>query len=437
MDILVALLVFTAAMLGCIITDTTMVAGLFVGYLAFFAVGLHRKVSARSLLDMSRDGIKDVLLVMYIMLTIGVLTATWRMSGTILYFVYYGVKLITPRIFLVAAFLLTCLVSYALGTSFGVSATVGVILMAIARSGGIHPALATGAIFSGVYFGDRGSPVSSAATVVAALTETDMYGNVKLMHKTAALPFALTTLIYAVLSWFHPIQAIDPAMLQAIETDFILSHSLLIPFIIMLVLPLLRVPIWVSCSLSIAAAGAISVFVQGMPLSEVIHACIFGYQPTSGALGDLLSGGGAASMLEVVVILIISCTYSKIFEGTGMLEDISVIFDKSVQKVGLFGTSLWLSIATVAIFCNQTIGSIVTITLLRETYRKHGATNREMAMDMQNSVILIGGMVPWSIACTVPLGFMGADPSAVPYAFFFWLVPICYALTKKKFDFSK
>ncbi|MBQ3092012.1 MAG: sodium:proton antiporter, partial [Clostridia bacterium] len=189
MDILVALLIFTAAMLGCIITDTTMVAGLFVGYLAFFAVGLHRKVSARSLLDMSRDGIKDVLLVMYIMLTIGVLTATWRMSGTILYFVYYGVKLITPRIFLVAAFLLTCLVSYALGTSFGVSATVGVILMAIARSGGIHPALAAGAIFSGVYFGDRGSPVSSAATVVAALTETDMYGNVKLMHKTAALPF--------------------------------------------------------------------------------------------------------------------------------------------------------------------------------------------------------------------------------------------------------
>lgn len=436
MDIILALSLFTAAMLGCILTDTTMVAGLFAGYLAFFAVGLHRKVSAKTLLCMSRDGIKDVLLVMYIMLTIGVLTATWRMSGTILYFVYYGVKLITPRIFLVAAFLLTCLVSYALGTSFGVSATVGVILMAIARSGGIHPALAAGAIFSGVYFGDRGSPVSSAATVVAALTGTDMYGNVKLMHKTAALPFALTTGIYAVLSWFNPIQAIDPAMLQAIETDFTLSHALLIPFVIMLILPLLRVPIWVSCSLSIAAAGAIAVLVQGMPLSEVVHACIFGYQPTSGALGDLLSGGGAASMLEVVIILIISCTYSRIFEGTGMLEDISAVFDRSVRRVGLFGTSLWLSVATVAIFCNQTIGSIVTITLLREIYKKHGASDRELAMDMQNSVILIGGMVPWSIACTVPLGFMGSDPSAVPYAFFLWLVPVCYALTKKKFNFN-
>jgi len=437
MDILIALLVFTAAMLGCIITDTTMVVGLFAGYLAYFAVGLHRKVSAKALVNMSRDGIKDVLLVMYIMLTIGVLTATWRMSGTILFFVYYGVKLITPHIFLVAAFLLTCLVSYALGTSFGVSATVGVILMAIARSGGIHPALAAGAIFSGVYFGDRGSPVSSAATVVAALTGTDMYGNVKLMHKTAALPFALTTVIYAVLSWLYPIQAIDPAMLQAIETDFTLSHSLLIPFIIMLVLPLLRVPIWVSCSFSIAAAGAIAVVVQGMPIAEVIHACIFGYQPTSGALGDLLSGGGAASMIEVVIILIISCTYSKIFEGTGKLTDILALFDRSVARVGLFGTSLWLSIATVSIFCNQTIGSIVSITLLRETYKKHGASGRELAMDMENSVILIGGMIPWSIACTVPLGFMGADPSAVPYAFFLWLVPICYALTRRKFDFSK
>lgn len=437
MDILAALVVFTAAMLSCIITDTTMAAGLFVGYLAFFAVGLHRKVSAGKLIRLSCDGIKDVLLVIYIMLTIGVLTATWRMSGTILYFVYYGVRLITPRIFIVAAFLLTCLVSYALGTSFGVSATVGVILMAIARSGGIHPALAAGAIFSGVYFGDRGSPVSSASTVVAALTGTDMYGNVKLMHKTAALPFALTTIIYAVISWFNPIQAIDPAILTAIETDFTLSHTLLIPFVIMLVLPLLRVPIWVSCSLSIAAAGAISVFVQGMSLSEVIHACIFGYQPASGALGDLLSGGGAVSMLEVVIILIISCTYSKIFEGTGMLEDISVLFDRSVARIGLFGTSMWLSIASVAIFCNQTIGSIVSITLLRETYKKHGASSRELAIDMENSVILIGGMVPWSIACTVPLGFMGADPSAVPYALFLWLVPLCYWITKKKFDLSK
>ena len=437
MDILLALGLFTAAMLGCIITDTTMTLGLLVGYLAFFAVGLYRKVSARKLLTLSAEGIKDVLLVMYVMLTIGVLTATWRMSGTILYFVYYGVKLITPRIFLVAAFLLTCLVSYALGTSFGVSATVGVILMAIARSGGIHPGLAAGAIFSGVYFGDRGSPVSSAATVVAALTGTDMYGNVKLMHRTAALPFALTTVIYAVLSWFNPIRAIDPVMLQAIESDFVLSHTLLIPFIIMLILPLLRVPIWVSCSASIVAAGAISVFVQGMPASEVIHACIYGYQPTSGALGDLLSGGGAASMIEVVIILIISCTYSKIFEGAGMLNDISSIFDRSVSKIGLFGTSIWLSIASVAIFCNQTIGSIVSITLLKETYKRHGASNRELAMDMENSVILIGGMIPWSLACSVPLGFMGSDPSAVPYAFFLWLVPICYALRKKKFDFTK
>ena len=67
----------------------------------------------------------------------------------------------------------------------------------------------------------------------------------------------------------------------------------------------------------------------------------------------------------------------------------------------------------------------------------HLVTNLVMVGIHPRETIMIGGMVPWSIACTVPLGFMGADPSAVPYAFFFWLVPICYALTKKKFDFSK
>ena len=435
MDMAVSLGLFTAAMLGCVFFDLSTIYGLSAGYVIFALAALRRKCTLKRLISVSASGIKDVLVVIKILLIIGALTATWRMSGTIVYFVYYGVRLITPRLFVISAFLLTCVISYALGTSFGVSATVGVILMAIAVSGGVNPALAAGAIFSGVYFGDRGSPVASSANVVAAMTGTDIYGNVKLMHKTAAAPFIMTCIIYAALSISNPIGIMSTDMLSAIEKDFNLSHLLICPVIIMLVLPLFKVSISSTCTLSIAAAGAVSIFIQNDSLPAFIKTCLFGYTPGSSALGSMLQGGGIFSMAEVIVILIISCTYSKIFEDTGMMSGISAGIGRFISRFGRFPACFLFGTAAVCVFCNQTIASIVAATMLKEAYTKSGGTMRELAIDLENSVILTAGIVPWSIASSAPLNFMGADSSAIPYAFLLFLIPLWYAATKKKISF--
>ena len=109
-----------------------------------------------------------------------------------------GVKLVAPGLFLVVAFLLCVALSYVLGTSYGVSSTMGVILMALARSGGVDPIITAGVILSGVYFGDRCSPASSAASLVAAVTDTDLYQNVRQMLRTGLLPTLLTLGVYGV-----------------------------------------------------------------------------------------------------------------------------------------------------------------------------------------------------------------------------------------------
>ena len=46
---------------------------------------------------------------------------------------------------------------------------------------------------------------------------------------------------------------------------------------------------------------------------------------------------------------------------------------------------------------------------------------------------MISGLIPWSIACSVPLAMLGADNSAVLYAQLLWLIPLCYLFTKKWF----
>lgn len=57
----------------------------------------------------------------------------------------------------------------------------------------------------------------------------------------------------------------------------------------------------------------------------------------------------------------------------------------------------------------------------------------ELAMDIENSGIMIAGLIPWSIACSVPLSMLRADVGAVPYGLLLWLTPLCYAFTKRWF----
>ncbi|MDO4177165.1 MAG: Na+/H+ antiporter NhaC family protein, partial [Bacillota bacterium] len=173
MGLIIAFIIFIGSMITMLITGHSMVWALLVGLLLFTVLGLHKLKKGeeqlgivegiKELASNSWGSIKESLIVIEVMLIIGFITAAWRVSGTITVFVYYGMKVIVPPLFLVITFLLSCLLSYALGTSFGVAGTVGVIFMALARSGAVNPVITAGVIMSGIYFGDRGSPVSSSA----------------------------------------------------------------------------------------------------------------------------------------------------------------------------------------------------------------------------------------------------------------------------------
>lgn len=432
MALFIAFIIFMASVIDALIFGYSLIFALLVGLVAFMIVGHRMGHSFKSLCKMGIDSNKDSLIVIEVMLIIGFLTASWRVSGTVTIFVYYGMKIITPSLFLIIAFLLSCLLSYALGTSFGVAGTVGVIFMTLARSGGVDPVLAAGTIMSGIYFGDRCSPVSSSANLVAAVTKTDIFTNVKAMMKTAILPLVLAAGIYVVVSVMNPISHVDPELIRAFETEFNLSLWAFVPAILMLALPLIKVSVLVSMGLSIASAVLVAWLIQEIPLLEVIKACIFGYEATGDGLGTLLNGGGLVSMLEIVVILLISCCYSGIFTGTGMLDKLQEKLTSACTKFGRFTIMVLISIGSAACFCNQTIATLMCNDLLKKPYLDEGGTEEELAIDMENSVILIACMVPWSIGCSVPLGFFDVGPKAVLFAFYMWLVPICYWFTKKK-----
>lgn len=420
---------FLAMVAGCLITGLSVAWALLGGLALFWALGRRQGFTHRQLWEMAWKKCKKSLIVVEIIFLIGIITGLWRAGGTIAYCIVKGVELVTPGLFLVVAFLLCAALSYVLGTSYGVSSTMGVILMALARSGGVDPVLTAGVVLSGVYFGDRCSPASSAASLVAAVTDTDLYRNVRQMLRTALLPTLLTLGLYVALSLRHPLSQLDQGVLSALESGFTISWTALLPAAVMFLLPLCKAPIKWAMAASIAVAAVLAVAVQGFTPWQVLVMAWEGYHPADPALNAVVGGGGITSMMVSYVIVILTGLYSGILEGTGDLEPLQHKAEALAGKIGAFPAMIAVATLTAMVLCNQAVTCILSEQLLRRSYDDR----EELAMDIENSGILIAGLIPWSIACSIPLAMLGADSRALAYAFLLWLIPLCYLFTKRFF----
>ena len=426
MELAIAFILFIICVAVSLILDISMLAPLLVGFVLFTALAAKNGFALKTVLKMAVGSLKESFIVVGILLLIGCLTGLWRSSGTVAYFVTLGVSVMPPSFFLLAAFLLSAAMSFAIGTSFGVTATAGVIIMSIAHAGGISPIPVAGAVLSGVYVGDRGSPASSAANLVAAVTGTDVEKNIKIMLKSGAVPFLLCCVIYGVLSVFYPMQSTDSQVLLQLGEEFRLSWLCLIPAILMIVLPFCKVKVKWAMAIDIVVSFVLAMITQGAGFADCFKTMLLGFEPQNAALSTMLS------MLEVCGILLLSGTYGGIFHGTGMLDSLSEKLIILKSKVGRFPVMVLLSFAVSIVFCNQTIGVIMLSQLSEGLYGTEDAERYSKMIDIENSVIVIAGLVPWCIACSVPLAMMNVGAAAVPMAFYLWLIPLCTAIAYKR-----
>lgn len=430
MDLALAFVFFAANIIFVLYRHLPMSLAMCAGFVAFFCVGLNRKFAAKSLLSMSLKGAAKSLIVVRVLLTIGILTGLWRCAGTFAILTAWGLRAITPEMFILSAFILSCILSYALGTSFGTVGTLGIALMMLARSGGVNEVLTAGAIMSGIHFGDRGSPSSSCAHLVTALTSTELYNNIRAMMKSALLPLILSIAFYSVLSLRNPLINFHTDTLDELAQSFNLNPVVISPALLMLALPLFRVNIFVAFLVSIIAAFACTIFVQGYDILGALSCAIFGFHSDDG-IKTLFNGGGFTSMIQTCLVLAISGTFSGIFEGTGILDQLQEKLSQLIKISGSWPVVLTFGTMMNAIFCNQTVGIMMTAQLLRRPCENNNIENKTFALDISNSTVITAPLIPWCIACSVPLSIMGTGIKSLLCACYLYLIPICYTFTRK------
>lgn len=399
---------------------------LIVCFLLFVLLALKRGFAIKNILKSSYGGGKKVFLVLRIFLLIGAITASWMASGTVTGIVYYGIQLMHPRFFILYAFLICVFVSFLLGTSFGTVSTVGVALIVMAKGGGVNVNLAAGAIIAGAYFGDRSSPMSSSANLVATLTETQLYRNIKNMFKTAAIPFSIAVILYGLLSIHQPLNLVESNMDREIINTFIVDWRTLLPAVVILVLATLRLDVKLSMLLSIITATILAVVLQQYKINEVLGYIIFGFRlDTAGSLGEIIKGGGILSMGKAAIIVFVSSSLSGLLDGTGMLKGLEGVFSKAKTRFHLFFFTCITALITAAFGCNQTISIVLTAHLLKNSYRENHVNQYQQAVDIENTSVVLAPLIPWNIASFVPTTTLMISSTAfIPYAFYLYLIPI-------------
>ena len=119
--------------------------------------------------------------------------------------------------------------------------------------------------------------------------------------------------------------------------------------------------------------------------------------------------------------------------GDQLPEDMRERFAQLQADTVTFSATVLVSTAIVMIFCNQAVMVMLDAQLLGKSYAARDASRTELAIDIENSGVVIAGLVPWSIAITMPLAMLGVGLEALPWCVLLYMIPLCYLFTKRFF----
>ena len=415
---------FCACLMALVALGAPVLVPLTIGFLMFCGYGIARGHSVRDVLGMALDGISGARGVLESFMLIGILTALWRAAGTISEVVLLATPFVTPAMAPLAVFLLTGAMSFLMGTAFGTAATMGVVCMTIATSMGASSLLCGGAVLAGSYFGDRCSPMSSSALLVRSVTHTTLGQNLRSMMRSALVPLAVTLLIYGLagLALAPAGGAAASGTTAALVGYFDQGVVALLPVVPVLVLPLARVGMKRTMAASIAIAALVSVLARGVAPADLVWSAVAGYVPAGAGtvVRSLMSGGGIVSMLNASAIVCLSSSFSGLFMGTGLLDGIRGHVAGLAERVTPFAAVLAVAVPASMIACNQTLGTM----LANDLCSGLEPTSDSLALDLEDSAVVVSPLVPWSTACAAVVTMCGAPEMCWATAVYLWLIPL-------------
>lgn len=377
-------------------------------------------------------GIKLALPAVIIIMLVGLTIGAWLGGGIVATMIYYGLKILSPSLFLVTITIICCIVSLAIGSSWSTMGTIGVAGMGIGLSMGIPAPMVAGAVISGSYFGDKMSPLSDTTNLAAGLTNTDLFDHIKHMFYTTIPGLTVALIVYWFLGRDFGKGGVNPAdidqTIAVLNDAFVISPWLLIVPLAVIVMVAKKVPAIPALVMGIILGFACQVFVQGGTFSSAVSALQVGFIIESGneMVDSLFNRGGLDSMMYTVSMTIVAMTFGGILENTGMLHSIV----KQILKFARSARSLIIStivscFATNATCSEQYISIVVPSRMFAKVYRDKGLHSKNLSRALEDGGTLTSVFIPWNTCGVFIFGTLGVHVfEYAPYAILNFSVPI-------------
>ena len=395
----------------------------------------------------------------FILLAVGALIGTWNMAGTIPTLVYYGIKLLQPSWFYLAAAVICAVVSVAIGSSWTTAGTIGVGLVGIALALGVSPAVTAGAVISGAYFGDKTSPLSETTVLSAQMVETDLYTHIRAQLWTSGPAFLIALVVFAIIGSQTEVTAGVETVtdLTKLSQLFWITPLALAPMLLLGFLSYRKVPPSLAIMVAALVGGLTAIALQPQAIIRFVNepdtatplvfikgvwlAMASGFSENSGIadVDRLLSRGGMDSMLITLWIIIGAVTFGTIMEEFGMLAKlITPLLLRARTTGGLFATAIATAIGLNIFAGDQYIALVLPARMFRVEFQNRGLQPQNLSRLAADAGTVTSPLVPWNSCGAFMAATLGVSTFLyLPFAVFNIASPIVsllYGITGFKIE---
>ncbi|WP_312654288.1 Na+/H+ antiporter NhaC [Aminipila sp.] len=365
---------------------------------------------------------------MLILLTVGLLIGSWIAGGVVPAMIYYGLKILSPGIFLLASCLLCCIVSLATGSSWTTAGTIGIALIGIGKGLGMDPAMVAGAIVSGAYFGDKMSPLSDTTNLAPAMAGATLFDHIRHMVWTVTPSLVLALIIYGILGMGKAGQTVDMSVVNALQEglkgNFNINLALLIPPIVVIAIVALRLPALPGLMGGIILGCLFGSIFQGVSLADwpgILHNG-FKFANPDAVMPDLVSlleKGGMASMLQTINLIICAMCFGGIMDASGMLATMAQALLKAAKNTGsLITVTIFSCIFMNVIAGDQYLAIVLPGRMYKEAFEDRKLAPKNLSRALEDSGTITSCLVPWNTCGAAMSTFLGVPTASYGrYAF--------------------
>ena len=404
-------------------------------------IGFVNKVSLKTIITKIYLSIKSIATPIIILLLVGALAGTWKVSGVIPAMVYYGLQLIDPSIFLPLSLIVSSIVSLSTGSSYTTSATVGIALVAVGTAFQIPPGMTAGAVISGAYFGDKLSPLSDTTNLAPAMAGTDLYTHIKYMTYTTVPTILITLIVFTLISlnitteFSGNLDSIT-SLTDTLVNDFYISPILFAVPISVIILAALKVKPVIALSIGISLAIVFTIIFQSNIidlLSPGSYSSIFDSVfldteiPTDNErISKLYNSGGMRGMIWTINLTICAMIFGGAMDAIGALTKITnKLLSLANSTFGLVASTVVSCLGINIAASDQYLAIVIPGKMFKNAYEEYDLAPENLSRTLEDSGTVTSALIPWNTCGAYHYGVLGVSVADYfIYAVFNWLSPI-------------